>query len=147
MCIENLPPPQLVGYMFLLLLSSTLLCTVSFVHTKAYDSSGTIPRIMVTPDVTSGSNNVAGDVDTIEHLSRNNKNGREIPAEGCGARKGVTCLATNDTQLVATPHIELQPELLLLGAEARDFFVSQGITTVKAFHSARAKDMATALAK
>ena len=43
---------------------------------------------------------------------------------------------------------QLEPELLLLGCQARDFFVSQGITTVKALlteHSTR--NMATALAK
>jgi hypothetical protein len=101
---------------------------------------------MATPDESSGSNDVApGDVDTsgTEHHSRNN--GKEIP-EGSSARKDVACLETNETQEEATP-MKLQPELFLLGPKARDFFVSQGITTVKTFLSVKLIDMATALAK
>lgn len=70
----------------------------------------------------------------------------QIP-EGDGARNGRMGLESANMVVGGTTDAGLESELFLLGPQARNVLLSQGITTVTFFLSVSTEEMATALAK
>lgn len=118
----------IVGYRYL----PCSLPSVLTVHTIPYycrQLMSETPSSLTTPDKTAAPN-------TVEYLFRN-KNSAEILPKGDCTRKGVDCLETIVAATPAGMKVEPgpEPDLLLLGQQAQDFILSQGITTVRAFLS------------
>jgi len=84
----------------------------------------------------------------IQQCTANITNGEVSPAY-TSKRKRPTKRIRSDTAaaIAIIASAQLEPDLLLLGPQAQDFFLSQGITTVKALLSLSTKETVTALAK